>query len=177
MSGCQYESRLDAYHDGELDAAASQQVEQHVAACETCARRLADLRAVSAAMAAYDPGPDITPLELARLHQTLEDADTGSLLRFSTVLATMAASVLIISLTWIGQAPPAQSSPTRSAAHDTRQLPQWERLAMGETPAAPVQSPTDAQLPETGVAAAERNRQTIDWMLDGLHASDLHESR
>jgi len=171
MSGCPSESRLHAYHDAELDAATSDEVARHVAACQSCTHRLAELREMSDAMAGYDAGNDLTPMELARLHRSLDVAEEGSLIRFSTVLATMAASVLIISLTWIGQTP--AQAPQPPLVRDNRQLPQWERLAMGETPASPVQSPADAQLPDTGVASSE----TINWMLNGLQNPNAHDNR
>ena len=128
MSGCQYQSRLGAYHDGELDDSASQAVERHLAECEICAAELAGLREVSQAMAGFDPG-EITPLELARLHRELDRADEGSVLRFGVGLAAAAASILIISLAWIGQTAARPAQQTNSQFQPVQQLPEWQRLA------------------------------------------------
>ena len=42
---------LEAYHDGELDLVRSVEVEQHVAACANCARRLQNLRTLRSVIA------------------------------------------------------------------------------------------------------------------------------
>ncbi|MEP7072213.1 MAG: anti-sigma factor [Verrucomicrobiota bacterium] len=50
---------LDAYHDGELDLAHALEIEQHVNACEKCARALQNLRVLSESLAtAAYPSPD-----------------------------------------------------------------------------------------------------------------------
>ena len=174
MSGCQHHSRIAAFHDGELDAASMEEMERHLAGCNDCTRELAGLREVSRAMSRFDPG-EITPIELARLHRELDHADDSNLIRFSTVLATMAASVLIISLAWIGQIS-AQPEPI-AEVHQFRELPEWQRLAMGEPVPAPVMTEIgEPRLPDTGVAMGQ-NKEMIDWMLDGLHGPKVNANR
>jgi anti-sigma factor RsiW len=173
MSGCQFQSRLGAYHDGELDDSASQAVEHHLAECEICADELAGLREVSQAMAALDPG-EITPLELARLHRELDRADDGSVIRLGVGLAAAAASILIISLAWIGQTPARPAQQANSQFQPVQQLPEWQRLAMGGELQKPVLvNPVEPKLPDTGVATND----TINWMLNELQYPGTHASR
>ena len=88
-------------------------------------------------MADFDPG-QMTPMELARLHrQWLDD----TLMKAQSCpfhsrggLIGMAASVLIISLAWIGQP---TTRPTRISSNSPHPLPEWQRLALGE----PLQAP------------------------------------
>ena len=172
MSGCQFQSKIAAYHDGELNEAASKEVELHLSGCITCREELKGLRDVSAAMGEFNPG-DITPMELARLHRGIDRADEGSLVRFNVALIGMAASVLIISLAWIGQGP-AQSGPSGRV---TTNRPQWEEIATGQ-PARPplIQDGTGPRLPDTGVAKGP-DSDTIDWMLNGLQPPISNASR
>ena len=173
MSGCQFQSKIAAFHDGELDEAASKEVEQHLAGCMECREELQGLRQVTAAMAELDPG-DITPMELARLHREIDRVEEGSLARFSVGLVGLAASVLIISLAWIGQGPGGQTTP---GARGTWNQPEWQRLASGGTPRAPwVQDGSGLRLPDTGVAKGP-DSDTIDWMLNGLQPPISNESR
>jgi len=172
MSQCQFQSKIAAFHDGELDQAASKEVEQHLAECKDCREELQGLRQVTVAMSDFDPG-DITQIELARLHRQIDKADEGSLVRFSIGLVGLAASVLIISLAWIGQGPTQPSPIVRGVTH----VQEWERLARGEAPRAPWnQDGSGLRLPDTGVATGP-DRDTIDWMLNGLQPPIPNESR
>jgi anti-sigma factor RsiW len=174
MSDCQFNSRLNAYHDGELDAGELDAVAAHLESCDSCRKELAGIVDVSRAMEQFDPG-EITPIELGRLHRELDRADESGLIRFTAVLATMAASVLVISLAWIGQA--SQPSTPTASLRRIEQLPEWQRLAMGE-PATPPYLPNQGvpSIPNTGVAIDEE-KGTIDWMLNGLQSPVVHESR
>lgn len=50
---CEFETKLIAWIDGELDAEASHQIEDHLEACGACAAKTAGYREVSQAFAAY----------------------------------------------------------------------------------------------------------------------------
>ena len=56
---CEYESKLVAWIDGELEAADSLQVELHLRDCEMCRDRVRDYREVSRAFAAFHAAPPI----------------------------------------------------------------------------------------------------------------------
>ena len=160
MSDCQYQSRLDAYHDGEMSAIETEQITRHVAECESCSAAVAKLCELSQAMSQLEPA-SISQIELARLHRNLDRVQDRSLLRFSTALATMAASVLIISLTWITQTPGV--APHRlTGSVDSNES--WYRMAMGEQPPVPTMN-NNLSLPDTGVAY---DKEIEKWMLDGV---------
>ena len=44
---CEYRTRLDAFHDGELPPAAAREVERHLETCPVCAAELAEIREVA----------------------------------------------------------------------------------------------------------------------------------
>lgn len=163
MSDCQFHSRLDAYYDGELSAAEAEQITRHLSGCESCSAALARLRELSQAMARFQPA-SISQIELARLHRNLDRIQDPSLLRLSTALATMAASVLIISLTWITQAPAIAPHPARAVSPDSDKP--WYKMAMGEPQPSPTMNKTDSGVPDTGVAY---DKDIAKWMLDGIH--------
>jgi anti-sigma factor RsiW len=156
MSDCQYHSRLDAYHDGELSAIETERITRHLAECQSCSAAVAKLRELSQAMSQLQPAT-ISQIELARLHRNLDRAQDRSLLRFSTALATMAASVLIISLTWIAQTPGV--TPHHLTRSPDSNAP-WYHLAMGEQPPVPTMN-NNLGAPDTDVAIE-------NWMLDGV---------
>jgi len=159
MVDCPYEPRLDAYVDGELAQDAAREIGGHVSGCQDCARYVAGLREMSRLLVEAPRERDITPSELARLHRAVDRAQDQPLLRLAMTMSAVAASILIISLTWLSVlASPRQ--PTVSSGPIPEE-PTWERLAAGEGPA-PI--PGDRQ---TGTADAD----TIRWMLDGTHQS------
>jgi predicted anti-sigma-YlaC factor YlaD len=163
MSDCPFHSRLDAYHDGELSAVEAAQIERHLAVCESCSAVVANLRELSQAMVQVEPAT-MSQIELARLHRNLDVARDRSLFRFSTALATIAASVLIISLTWIAQTPAGSSRPISRSPDSNKD---WYRMAMGEPPPVPTIN-HNFGLPDTDVAY-DRNNDLARWMLDGIH--------
>lgn len=58
---CEFETRLIAWIDGELDRSASRQMELHVAQCGACSAKAASYREVSRAFAAYFELPVVAP--------------------------------------------------------------------------------------------------------------------
>ena len=162
MSDCPFNSRLDAYYDGELSASEMEQIAAHLQQCDSCRHEVAQLRELSQVMGQFQAAP-ISQIELARLHRSVEDIEPRSLVRFGTVLATMAASVLIISVTWIAQFSGGSSGPT--SARIPGNVPEWERLALGEPPRAPEMN-NNLGLPDTGVAF---NQEMENWMLNQTH--------
>lgn len=169
MSACQYKSRLDAFHDGQLDPEQSREVSHHVAGCAQCAQDLANLRTLSEALSQVRFG-DISQIELARLHKKLDSGTDRSLLRLAGGLTAVAASILIISLAWLTQGSsirPGDPSPTQVTQTS---LPQWEQMAMGadpeQFPVGGIEAP-GALTPNTGVAEIP-DRETANWMLQSV---------
>jgi Putative zinc-finger len=58
---CEFETKLVAWIDRELDAATARDVELHLEACHDCSARVAAYREVSTAFAAYFEQPVVTP--------------------------------------------------------------------------------------------------------------------
>ena len=61
---CEYENRLIAWIDGELEAVDSLQVELHLQACAMCRNKVRDYREVSRAFAVYHTAPRIQRFRL-----------------------------------------------------------------------------------------------------------------
>ena len=58
---CEFETRLVAWIDRELDAVAAREVELHLGSCQDCFAKVAAYREVSTAFAAYFAQPVVTP--------------------------------------------------------------------------------------------------------------------
>lgn len=87
---CEYESKLVAWVDGELEAADFLEVELHLQACGMCRDKVRDYREVSRAFAAYHTAPRIKRIRLQPA-----GAAAGAL-----AIAVTAAAIL-----WMVQAP------------------------------------------------------------------------
>jgi anti-sigma factor RsiW len=108
---CDRTAQLHAYHDGQLDAAASAEMERHLAACGECAEALAELRATSALFAAT-PRPRLSQMSQHRLHRHVEAAIERGLVRFAWSLSGAAAAVLLVGSIWLSHTKePPQAAP------------------------------------------------------------------
>ena len=202
MSDCPIQSQLSAYHDGELDSQAVSQVEAHIATCAACREELAGLRNISGLFAAKAPAP-MLPVELARLHRSLEGGVAGQIgyrpaeadfLRTAGMLSALAASILIISGVWLAEFPsrhaatlspgvavvPASETPGLPAS-----VPDWERTALTlRVEPIPLNSKSGIeegpQINQIGLADAGAlgdnavDSQVADWMVAGLSAGGGH---
>src|SRR2546430_873067 len=140
MVECPFQLRLDAYHDGELDAGERAGVEAHLAACPTCAAELAEMRALSARIGAAAAVGVIGSGESRGMHEAVrreaqevrdERERSIPLLRTAGMLSALAASVLIISGAWLMELRPVGGR-TRTPGMQARVeiQPEWERVAM-----------------------------------------------
>lgn len=163
MSECDAQL-LSAYADGELDAASTQRVEQHIASCTACADEIRSLRETSRMLKSY-PFADIDRDELARAHDAIDAAVDQPILRLGFTLGALAASVLIVSCAWLMELPKASPSPQ---VGPPIQQPQWERMAT-TLKAEPFRSMNGdtAMMTTTDPKLAE-------WMLNGLDAKNTH---
>jgi hypothetical protein len=174
MADCQFQSRVEAYHDGELSAEGVRAAEEHLGRCNACAGELAWLRSVSQAVepSRVDRASEITRDELRRVHAAVDEAMVSadvvgpesypiSLYRTAGLLMALAASVLIVSCVWLSELPTASgpSQPVGVAAV-TADGPAWERVAM-TLRADPLPTGLDSEpyLADSRVA---------DWVLRGL---------
>jgi anti-sigma factor RsiW len=119
----QWEPLLDAFADGELDAANARACEEHVAACPSCEPQLRSIRAIRTALSS--PGlRHVPPAHLRSRIQAALDAEraasttggrrprpaTGGLLSrlgrwaLAPSAALLAASLVVMAVTWRGPA-------------------------------------------------------------------------
>jgi hypothetical protein len=150
MQDCSFQSQLSAFHDGEMDSATAERLTSHLTGCAHCTQELASFQAVSTLFASL-PDSRMYPLELARLHQNLDnnvssERSTADFLRTAGMLSALAASILVISSVWIAEIPsrpaatlspgvavvPASDSPlpNQLPAQMPAQMPPWERTAL-----------------------------------------------
>jgi anti-sigma factor RsiW len=168
MSDCEYRSRLDAFHDGELDPLAHEQFERHLEACPACAAQVRELRRVARLFDALADEP-MSASALARVHHAVdqvEDEPPLGILRIAAVLTALAASVLVIGSAWLWEAPGAGARPHVVVYHPQPSAA-WERVALTLEP---------DRLPRTAWEVGDRTRladadaRLADWMLDNLDA-------
>ena len=170
MSDCQFQSRVEAYHDGELAAEGRRAVEEHVAACDACAAELAWLRSVSQSLGRRR-GADVTPALLDRVHAAVDaageesqrDAYPISLYRTAGALMAIAASVLIVSCVWLNELPAPAGPGNPAGGVAVAEAPAWERVAL-TLRADPLPSGLDGE-------AYLADARLADWVLRGLGGS------
>jgi len=164
MQSCSFHFQLDAWHDGELSGGQRREMEDHVAGCRVCAGRLAAMRRISELFASARVSASsavLKPDEAAAIHAAV-DAVTikrhldGAFVRAAGALATLAASLLIVSCVWLHEMPSAARGPAKQVVAYEPMLP-WERTAVTLQSEAP-----PAALAETRLADA------ADWMVNSL---------
>ena len=183
MSSCdQY--NLSAYHDGELDASERERVEAHLRGCAACARELEQLREASRLLREY-PAAAMTEGELRDVHAAVNDAMSSdgdrTIWRIGGSIGVIAASVLVIGLTWLNALPGQPAGGGRGGAQATGPAPapvataplqDWERVAMTlrpdplAAPDGPIQMPYAYAGGRMG--AARYDSGLADSMVEGL---------
>ncbi len=160
--GCDFQSRLGAYHDGELDPATAVRVEQHLAGCESCRAELQDLRELSA-LAKTVGAEGMSPIGIARVHQSVDAESGSSVLRIAGLLTGLAASVLVIGSAWLWETPETRTRGQEIVVIDPVGEPNMT-LAMTLAPTAPLpHSPWEVR--DQQMLADAR---LADWMVEGL---------
>ncbi|MDB5303111.1 MAG: hypothetical protein JWM97_660 [Phycisphaerales bacterium] len=129
ISLCDFQSRLSAFYDGELDLRTAREMSLHLAECETCRAELKAMREVSGVLSGMKPR-ELTPLGLARLHRSADElAEKSDALPLAKVLMALAASVMVIGAAWMVQSPGQKlNTPTPVVVVPTDN---WERVATG----------------------------------------------
>jgi anti-sigma factor RsiW len=100
MANCGFENKIEAYHDGELDASDRAVIESHVAQCDDCRRALAQLQAMSVLVATSEQ-PALSQISRYRLHQKVDAVMERGLLRLAWTMSGIAASVLLLASAWL----------------------------------------------------------------------------
>jgi len=148
---CDKAAQIHAYHDGELSPTERGAVEAHLRDCGDCAELLADLRRVSALVAAA-PMENLSPIAMARLEKSFYAARDRGVLRVASWLTAAAAGVLFGTLlTW--------SEPMNETVTTASAAPAWQTVAV-------MPPPDDADdVPELVLAA--------QWMANDLSPAEL----
>lgn len=151
-SDCPQASWLGAYHDGELDARASADVEAHLGACPACAEEMARLVRVSQLLArAARPAP--TAAQMARFHEAARDASSAGIRHWAEALTALAAAVLITFSAWLWRMPSAAASGGYPSST-------WEVTAL--------RGPSEQ-------APATDEDQLVEWQLQNLSSEGGHD--
>lgn len=148
---CDKAAQLHAYHDGELDVSRAQMLEAHLEECAECSRLLADLRRLSASLAAA-PFPAMPDRAMSRFYGSWNAARDRGVLRMTGWLTAAAASLLVGAiLMWPGGqrgavassnmwetaavSPPAEAGGGEGNSSELIQVAQWmaDDLSLGET--------------------------------------------
>jgi anti-sigma factor RsiW len=104
-----FNSQLEAYHDGELDAAQRQQVELHLGDCAICARVLRSLQSMSRSMQAL-PMAEMSADAMTRLHAEVDRTMDRSLLPLARSFVGIAAAILMVATAGLWWMHPAHAS-------------------------------------------------------------------
>lgn len=147
MSECTNQSRIEAYHDGELVPEIAREVEAHLATCAPCREELRSLKAMSQFVKSFAPA-ELSSDALERLHDQVDVLTQRDTLRFAKQLSSLAACLLVAAGVWF-----ASTGQTTEAAPAP-----WERAAV------------TLQL-DTATASATGESDTAQWMLTSLSSS------
>src|SRR5438270_5999226 len=95
---CDQIHRVEAFYDGELNAADREAFEAHLNDCTPCNDELSYLRRISSEISAASI-PAVSEDALARFHGAVRVAEERGVLRLAEWLTVAAAAVLVIGLT------------------------------------------------------------------------------
>jgi anti-sigma factor RsiW len=121
MNTCAFNTKLNAYHDGELASEERAAFEQHLSACEKCSQQLAQLRAMSDRFAAA-PQVKLSQIAMHRLHRRIDAGADQGLLRLGWTMSAIAASLLLVASVWLTR----MSNPTSAP----EAAPPWVGVAV-----------------------------------------------
>ena len=157
MNACET-FRLSAYLDDELEPAARKHVAEHVCVCPRCAAELEAIGEASQFVAEYE-FDELTPRELARAHQAIRRDSVTIPWRLYGSAGLVAASILVISATWLAALPQQPSAVSHAAPTPS----EWEQVATNLRV-----DPNDAQDDQPRFA----DSHMANWMIDSLTGSE-----
>lgn len=173
MAPCDFRSRLNAYHDGELTAEEMELFERHVQSCGDCAAELAEIRRLSSLFDDFASRPVEEPA-VSRIHEAVDalDQTESGTLRIAGVLTALAASVLVVASVWLMEAPAAENE-RKQVVRIEAPAPEWERVASTlRADAMPGGGPGIGPAREPALADAD----LANWMLRNLDDKVTHGS-
>ncbi|HWE02283.1 MAG TPA: zf-HC2 domain-containing protein [Tepidisphaeraceae bacterium] len=167
VGGCEFQPRLSAFHDGELDPDAERVVQRHLAACESCRLELQDIRELSA-LAARIGIDGMSPRALRRLHQAIDgQARQYSIFRIAGALTGLAASAMVVGAAWLWDAGDSRSSASiKYVIIEPGPTDKWEYLAVNLKA-----DPLPTERWEVNDQQMLADARLTSWMLEGLGGS------
>jgi anti-sigma factor RsiW len=175
MSGCNFQPRLDAFFDGEMNAVDHATFRKHLENCSECSAALMQMERMSQVFAGMreQAAEDVQPDEISRLHAAVDREMQRSAFkvdrsfwRTAGLISGLAASVLIVASAWLSETPvrpiPGLPRPgfVEAPVHD------WGDVAVNlRVDPLPVRS-LDTNPDQSRLADA--HAKLTDWMLDGL---------
>lgn len=104
MVECPFLNQLSAYHDGELDEAAREQVKQHLLTCPACREELTQLVSLSRLLE-ENLAFDISPATIAAVHERVDRQPSLGLQHWAEASAAVAATILLVCSLWMSRLP------------------------------------------------------------------------
>jgi anti-sigma factor RsiW len=111
MADCQFNKLIDAYHDGELDAAQHETLRSHLSTCGECSARLARLEQMSGLFVSAIPDR-LSQIARHRLHRHVAKVIDRGVIRLAWSFSAVAAAVVLAGSVWLLRVPATpQSAP------------------------------------------------------------------
>ena|SRR5690348_8481353 len=148
MNDCPDQSRIEAYHDGELSPQVARELQLHLIDCASCRDELRALQSMSQFVRSFAPS-EMSRGAIDRLHEQVDSLTAVDTLRFAKRLSSLAACLLVAAGVWFvstGQKSEASPAP-------------WERAAV------------TLQLDNTTASAQTGDADTAQWMLASLNGA------
>jgi anti-sigma factor RsiW len=138
MDTCQYDSKISAYYDGEMNEADRAAFERHLAACPPCQTELRQHRRLSEFMQ-LAPRKTLSERGREELYSLAPAVGEGVYLRIAEWTTALAACVLIATSLWLFHAQPVQQQKSEAVviqpvmmnpptAHDASDMPDDPQL-------------------------------------------------
>ncbi len=146
---CEKAAQVQAYYDGELDAARTRTLEAHLERCAECSRLLEELGSLTAFLSAA-PRPEMRPQAVSRFEGAWHVARDRGMMRIAGWLTAAAAALLVGAL--LTSPAPQQGAPVKAGL--------WEAMAV---------------MPPAETPPGEANSdlvQVAQWMADDLSLGD-----
>jgi anti-sigma factor RsiW len=176
MSGCNFQSRLDAFCDGEMNATEHAAFQQHLNGCADCSATVARTERMSQLFAGMrgQAAEKVEADEIARLHAAVDREMNRSVFqvdrsfwRTAGLISGLAASVLIVASTWLTETQPVQRLPGSVAVAPAGEKDfELDQLALGG-PVYPLPS-AGTEVNPNQPALADAHDNVTDWMLENL---------
>jgi anti-sigma factor RsiW len=163
MAACPTIQELEAFFDGELDAARATEIRAHLLACPACAAEVARIEAATQ-LFRNAPAPRLSQISLHRLHANLETVMRGEreseqgVLRIARLLSAVAACIVVAGSLWLTHM---QSTAPRQTAQ-VQAPPPWTDVAVNVDSDAPTTSTQEGGIPIAEYYLSDASQRSDD---------------